>query len=185
MHPRSPTSLTRPLLHRGSALPGTGRRLLLPVGPAASGKSRLLARLTEAGLVDGVVSTDALRAAHGLDPAERDATYALTEQAISSSTGTVALDATNLVSSHRQRWYELASRCAIETVVLGRMPDVPLSTLLARDAARTRHVPADVIEEMHAAVPTLPQLLDEAARVEQAFEEAAAPLRVLVWDVRL
>lgn len=185
MHRSSPTTLTRPLLHRGGAMPGTGRRLLLPVGPAACGKSRLLDHLVTLGMLDAVVSTDALREEHGLAPAERDATYTLAEAAVASSTGTVALDATNLVPSHRQRWYALAARCAIDTVVLGRMPDVPLETLIARDAARTRHVPTEVIEEMHATVPSLTELLRETARVETAFAQAGTPLRVLVWDVRV
>lgn len=63
----------------------------------------------------------------------------------------VAVDATHLVSEHRQRWVELAARCGVRHEVV--TVDTPLAECLRRNRARAatggRFVPEEVIVRMH------------------------------------
>lgn len=132
-------------------LPAHGPCLVVAVGPAASGKSTLLHALVRGGDVDEMVDTDLIRAEFGLGPAERERTYALTEQRVRDlllRDRRVALDATNLTTDKRDRWYRAAKETGA-SVVLVAMPVLDLEELAARDAGRDRHVPVDVIAEMH------------------------------------
>ena len=86
---------------------GRAPSLVLTVGPAASGKSTLLRALVADGVVDRVVSTDAVRAELGLPPAETDTTYATTRGRVREALRAgqvVAVDATNVRSSDRAAW---------------------------------------------------------------------------------
>lgn len=162
--------MTRPAAP--ARLPG-GPCLVVAVGPAASGKSTLLRALLAAGDVDELVDTDVVRAEHGLGAAERERTYALTEQRVRRhllDDLRVALDATNLTTDTRDRWYRAAKETGA-TVALVAMPVLDLGELTARDAARDRHVPEDVIALMHeqqrneATVSVLRYEGEQAARV--------------------
>lgn len=127
-----------------------GPCLVLTVGPAASGKSTLLRRLAADGVVDEVVSTDAIRAELDLPAAETARTYATARRRVRGLLGAgrvVALDATNVRTSDRLRWQSLATRAGAGAVALRVGTDLDLDQLVARDAARDRHVPVEAIEQ--------------------------------------
>lgn len=127
-----------------------GPALLITVGPAASGKSTLLRRLQDLGVLDVVVSTDAVRSSLGLHPAETDRTYAETRRRVSLGLDAglvVAADATNLRRSDRDAWRRIAhaSSASLGAVRIGE--GLTVDDLVARDAGRERHVPVDAIHE--------------------------------------
>ena len=127
-----------------------GPALLITVGPAASGKSTLLRRLRADGVVDEVVSTDAVRAELGLPAAETERTYAETRRRVSSGLAAgrvIAADATNLRPSDRHGWRRVARAASASLAAVRIGADLTLDDLLARDAGRDRHVPADAIRE--------------------------------------
>jgi predicted kinase len=128
--------------------------LVLTVGPAASGKSTLLARLSGLGVLDLVVSTDALRAELGLAPDETDVTYAHARRRVVDGLRAgllVAVDATNVRVSDRAAWRAVASDAGVDEVVALRVGvGVPVAQLALADAGRDRHVPVSVIAEQHA-----------------------------------
>lgn len=127
-----------------------GPCLVLTVGPAASGKSTLLRRLADEGVLDEVVSTDAIRVELDLPPAETARTYATARRRVRGLLGegrVVAIDATNVRTQDRLAWQTLAGRAGATAVALRVGTDLDLDDLLARDAARDRHVPPDAIQQ--------------------------------------
>lgn len=125
-----------------------GPALLLTVGPAASGKSTLLRKLVAAGVVDAVVSTDAVRAELGLAPDETTATYRAARDRVRAALGeglVVAVDATNVRRRDRSAWLAVASDGGAPAHAVRVGVDLDLDQLLARDAGRDRHVPRDAI----------------------------------------
>lgn len=125
-----------------------GPALLVTVGPAASGKSTLLAELVATGVVQEVVSTDAVRAELGLPPDETDTTYATARERVRDALAAgrvVAVDATNVRRRDRSDWMALAIGCGVAAVALRVGVGLDLEQLLVRDEARDRHVPRDVI----------------------------------------
>lgn len=125
-----------------------GPTLLLTVGPAASGKSTLLRQLVTAGIVDEVVSTDVVRAEHGLAPGETATTYALARdrvRAVLADGLVVAVDATNVRRRDRADWLAVATSCGARAVAVRVGVGLDLEQLLVRDGGRDRHVPRDVI----------------------------------------
>ena len=138
--------------------------LVLTVGPAASGKSTLLRGLVADGVVDRVVSTDAVRAELGLPPAVTDTTYATTRGRVREALRAgqvVAVDATNVRPSDRAAWLRVATEAGGATVVALRVGvGLDVEQLLVRDAGRDRHVPADVIaEQLELAARSGPEVL--------------------------
>lgn len=127
-----------------------GPCLVLTVGPAASGKSTLLRQLVADGVVDAVVSTDAIRAELRLPPAETQATYTIAHGRVRQQLlagGVVAVDATNVRATDRAAWCAIAAEVGAATVALRVGVGLDLEQLLVRDAGRDRHVPADAIAE--------------------------------------
>lgn len=127
-----------------------GPALVLTVGPAAAGKSTLLRRLIHDGVVDAVVSTDAVRAELGLAPAETDRTYATARARVRAHLDAgrvVAVDATNVRARDRAAWRAIAAGTGAATVAMRVGVGLDLEQLLVRDAGRDRHVPADVIAD--------------------------------------
>lgn len=125
-----------------------GPALLLTVGPAASGKSTLLRNLLAAGVVDRIVSTDAVRAELGLAPDETATTYEHTRERVRAALAeglVAAVDATNVRRRDRAAWMAVAissgaTACAVRVGV-----GLDLEQLLVRDEGRERHVPKDAI----------------------------------------
>ncbi len=127
-----------------------GPALVLTVGPAASGKSTLLRRLVAGGVVDAVISTDAIRAELRLAPAETDVTYATARGRVRdllAAGRVVAVDATNVRAGDRAAWRAIACDVDAALVALRVGVGLDLEQLLVRDAGRDRHVPADAIAE--------------------------------------
>jgi len=127
-----------------------GPSLLLTIGPAACGKSTVLGDLRRRGVVDLVISTDAIRADLGLAPTETARAYdeAYRRATVGMLAGlVVAADATNLRVSDRVAWRAVAARCdgSVGAIRLG--DDLTLDDLVARDAGRDRHVPVDALRE--------------------------------------
>lgn len=153
-----------------------GPALLITVGPAASGKSTLLRRLHGLGVVDLVVSTDAVRASLGLHPAETDRTYAETRRRVSLGLEAglvVAADATNLRRSDRDAWRRIAHAASASLGAVRVGAGLTVGDLLARDAGRDRHVPVDAIRdhlERFATTASVERLAAEGL----AFVDAAA-----------
>lgn len=125
-----------------------GPALLLAVGPAAAGKSTLLGRLVAAGVVDEVVSTDAVRAELDLAPDETTASYRVARDRVRAALAeglVVAVDATNVRRRDRSAWLAVASDCGARAHAVRVGVGLDLDQLLARDAGRDRHVPRDAI----------------------------------------
>lgn len=125
-----------------------GPALLLTVGPAASGKSTLLAGLVAAGVVHQVVSTDAVRAELGLAPDETATTYATARERVRDELAAgrvVAVDATNVRRRDRSEWLGVAISRGAGAFAVRVGVGLDLEQLLVRDDGRERHVPRDVI----------------------------------------
>lgn len=125
-----------------------GPALLLTVGPAASGKSTLLRNLVAAGVVDAVVSTDAVRAELGLAPDETTTAYRAARDRVRAALAedlVVAVDATNVRRRDRSAWLAVASDRGARAHAIRVGVGLDLDQLLVRDEARDRHVPRDVI----------------------------------------
>lgn len=141
-----------------------GPCLVLTVGPAASGKSTILRRLEAEGVIDEVVSTDAIRAELDLAPAETNRTYATARRRVRALLGAgkvVAVDATNVRTQDRLAWQTIANRAGAEAVALRVGLGLDLEQLLARDAGRDRHVPADAIAlQLRLAATSSPDVLE-------------------------
>lgn len=147
-----------------------GPCLVLTVGPAASGKSTLLRTLVANGVVDAVISTDAIRAELGLAPAETATTYATARGRVREllvAGCVVAVDATNVRAEDRAAWCGIADTVDAATVALRVGGGLDLEQLLVRDAGRDRHVPADAItEQLALAAASGPDVLrDEGFQV--------------------
>ena len=155
-----------------------GPALLITVGPAASGKSTFLRGLHDRGLVDRVVSTDAVRAELGVHPAETERTYVESRRRVSEALGAglvVAADATNLRPSDRHGWRRIARAASASLAAVRVGQGLTVADLLDRDAARQRHVPADAIREHleRFATSASPEVL---ASEGLAFIEAGEPI---------
>lgn len=125
-----------------------GPAVLLTVGPAASGKSTLLSRLSGIGVVDGIVSTDAVRAELGLGPEETTTTYATARARVRAGLTAgclMAVDATNVRARDRADWLAVAITCGARAYAIRVGVGLDLEQLLVRDGGRDRHVPRDVI----------------------------------------
>ncbi len=127
------------------------RALVLLVGPAASGKSTWARERFRA---SQVLSSDAFRELVADDEsdqaASRDA-FRLLHMAATARLGRgllTVIDATNLQRSARAPMRSMAARFGRPIVAV--LFDVPLDELLARNAARTRQVPEDVVRRHHA-----------------------------------
>ena len=128
----------------------SGPSLVLTVGPAAAGKSTVLGRLVAEGVVDLVVSTDAVRAELGLPAAETEVTYATARARVRGALAggsVVAVDATNVRPADRAAWLAVAAGTGAVAVALRIGVGLDLEHLLVRDGGRDRHVPAPVIAE--------------------------------------
>lgn len=134
-----------------TSLPHSGPALVLAVGPAASGKSTLLRRLLDDGVLDAVVATDRVRAELDLAPDETATAYRVARERVAAALAdgaVVAVDATGLRVEDRAAWQDLARSCgATASVALRVGAGLGLAELLARDASRDRHVPPDAIAE--------------------------------------
>lgn len=128
--------------------------LVLLVGPPASGKSTLAAMLVDAGVVDpgGVLSTDAHREAltgHAADSSADRRMWVLLRRELlerMAAGRTTVVDATNAFPRRRARHIRVAEQHG-RPVVAVRF-HVGVDELLARDAARSRHVHAAAIVGM-------------------------------------
>lgn len=148
-----------------------GPCLVVTVGPAASGKSTVLRRLQADGRVDRVVSTDAIRAELGLDPAETRRTYALAHARVRAALDAgevVAVDATHVRRRDRETLLALAAPYPAVALRVGAGLD--LAELVRRDAARDRHVPP------HALASKLAEFRSEGAVEVLRAEPFAAVL---------
>ncbi len=125
-------------------------RLTLLVGLPGSGKSTWAAR--QPGIV---LSSDSLRALLSGDETNqaihgavfRTLRFLLRERLRLGQSHTI-LDATNLLRKHRRPFLKIAAQYGAETEAV--FFDVPLALALARNAARNRVVPPEVIREMAA-----------------------------------
>jgi protein phosphatase len=147
--------------------------LILMVGPAGSGKSTLAERLFTP---DEILSSDAFRSIIAGDAADQRATgpafralgRAL-ERRLAAGLRTV-VDATNLKASDRRPWIAAARRHLIPVAAI--VLDLPLATIHAQNARRSRVVDPDVIDR-HARA--LRQTLDRSELVA----EGVAPVIVV------
>jgi predicted kinase len=125
-------------------------KIVIAVGLPGSGKSTYFRKL---GL--NAISSDAIRLQLADD--ENDQTIHarvfatmryLLLQRIRLGRPVTGLDATNLTPTERAQWIEIAARhhCEIEAVYF----DVPLEICKARNAARHRTVPPEVLDQMAA-----------------------------------
>lgn len=129
-----------------------GPTLVVPVGPAAAGKSTWLRAQSGAGVLDLVVSTDAVRAELGLDPADTATAYAEAHRRVRAALGAgrvVALDATNVDPRARAVVLDLARGAGAAAVAVRIGVGLTLAELMARDARRDRHVPVRALATKH------------------------------------
>uniref|UniRef100_UPI003F495A4C AAA family ATPase n=1 Tax=Amycolatopsis sp. CA-293810 TaxID=3239926 RepID=UPI003F495A4C len=91
----------------------------------------------------------------------------------------VTLDATSTVAEHRARWLGLARQHGARPIALVLRADLDLDLVLRRNAARTRPVPADVVERMWHEVQqlTVPVLLGEGFTEVTELDAFGHPLR--------
>jgi predicted kinase len=135
-----------------------GPALLIAVGPAAAGKSTVLRRLAALGVVDTVVSTDAVRAELGLDPAETEHTYTVAHHRAAAALHAglvVAFDATNVRPADRRPLCDLAATTGADAVAVRVGTGLSMAELAARDASRARHVPVAVLASKREEFTTL------------------------------
>lgn len=141
-----------------------GPCLVVTVGPAASGKSTLLRQLLQDGVLDEVVSTDAIRAELDLPAAETARTYATARRRVRALLGAgrvVAVDATNVRTQDRLMWQSLATRVGARAIALRVGLGLDLDDLVERDAGRDRHVPVDAIaQQLRLATTSQPDVLE-------------------------
>ena len=147
--------------------------LVLMVGAAGSGKSTLAERLFAP---DEILSSDAFRALIAGDAADQRATgpafralgLAL-ERRLSAGQRTV-IDATNLKASDRKPWLAAARRQGVPVAAI--VLDLPIETIQAQNAGRTRVVDPDVVARHVAA-------LDRTLASGDLEREGVAPIVVL------
>lgn len=123
-----------------------GPLALIAVGPAASGKSTVLNALISRGVVDEVVSTDAIRAELGLAPAETATAYAVADARLRGGLEAgkvVAVDSTNVTRAARERLAEVVGPYARVAMRVGG--GLSIEELVRRDAGRDRHVPVHAL----------------------------------------
>ena len=125
--------------------------LVLLIGPAASGKSTWAATRFPP---SQVLSSDAFREMVADDASDQAATrdafrllHLVARARVERGLLTV-IDATNLQRAARTALLGLAARNGRPTIAV--VLDVPLDELLARNAARARSVPAEVVRRHHA-----------------------------------
>ncbi|HEY0641565.1 MAG TPA: ATP-binding protein [Pseudonocardiaceae bacterium] len=141
--------------------------VLLLVGPPGAGKSTLAGQVRRRWGWP-VVCLDVMRAAVCGDAADLSATALAVQLAVTAvaehlTVGrSVVIDATNAVAGDRRTWLDLAARHGARTVAVLILPS--LATCQARNAGRTRVVPAEVVATMHGhvrgAVAVLPGEVD-------------------------
>ncbi|MFF4173675.1 AAA family ATPase [Streptomyces sp. NPDC001744] len=150
--------------------PGT---LVVAVGPPASGKSTAVARWFPA---TWRVSLDAYRG--WLTDSEADqgaseealAIRALVLEGRLRRGLTTVCDSTSITSAARADL--LARADAFDRPAVAVLFDTPVEVCEARNAARERTVPLDVLREMHAQLPTADQLLSEGFTAVHHIEPA-------------
>jgi predicted kinase len=178
------------------------RSMIVPVAPAARGKSTLAA-----GIRATVLSSDALRGqwcptspcqcTEAPEPGcpggescgcQNDRVFAeIRARALEvlRTGGTVLIDATNLGSDDRKTYVDIARTAGTAAVALLAAP-LPLDELLRRNRSRARQVPEDVVAEMaeqHATITpealiaegfTRVEVWDDGSRVEVASAGVSA-----------
>jgi alkanesulfonate monooxygenase SsuD/methylene tetrahydromethanopterin reductase-like flavin-dependent oxidoreductase (luciferase family)/predicted kinase len=151
--------------------------LVLLVGASGSGKSTWAAvhyRAAE------VVSSDALRAVVGSGTADLDASdeaFAILDQVVAGRTRrglTVVVDTLGLDPDRRAGWAALARKAGLDTVAI--VFDTPAATCRARNSARDRPVPANVLNaQLQRLSGVRHELLAEGWAVHVVIGEEAAP----------
>lgn len=123
-----------------------GPLAVVAVGPAASGKSTVLNALVARGVIDEVISTDAIRAELGLAPAETAIAYAVADERLRDGLdagAVVAVDSTNVTRSARSRLAEVVGPHPRLALRVGG--GLSIEELVRRDASRDRHVPVHAL----------------------------------------
>lgn len=154
--------------------------LMVMVGLPGSGKSTWARRYTRRYPSWLIVSTDDIRRQLYGDAAIQGEWRDIWRRVIQQLSGGrqaiaqgqasgVIYDATNVRRRHRREFVQTARGYGYAPVVAVWM-DTPLATCLMRNRARSRQVPAEVIEKMYrqltAAPPTRAEALDQVYRVE-------------------
>lgn len=154
--------------------------LLIMVGLPGSGKSTWARRYLRCHPDYRIISTDNVRRQLYGDAAIQgewrdiwqDVVQQLSEgrQAIAQGQASgIVYDATNVRRRHRREFVQTARRYGYAPVVAVWM-DTPLDICLARNQARSRQVPTEIIEKMYrqlmGAPPTQAEALDQVYRVE-------------------
>jgi len=135
--------------------------LVLLVGASGSGKSTWAAAHYRA---DEVVSSDALRAVVGSGTADLDASddaFAILDQVVAGRSRrglTVVVDTLGLDPDRRSGWAALARKAGLATVAV--VFDTPAATCRARNAARDRPVPANVLNAQLQRMRDVPRELE-------------------------
>lgn len=127
--------------------------LYIMVGPAGTGKSTYAEKLVRDGLVEYIVSSDAIRKElYGSEEEQSGAAevFRLVEQRVRDGLAkghNVALDATNLTRKTRSKYIQIAkdNKALVHAICV----DVPIKKAKERNAARDRKVPEWVIEDQY------------------------------------
>jgi predicted kinase len=142
--------------------------LVVLVGAAGSGKSTLAARLFAP---DEVLSSDAFRAALSGDEADQRVSrlaFRILHRSLASrlASGRLAVvDATNATPDHRRSLLRVARTAGVGAAAI--VLDLPIGSILAQNAGRTRVVDADVLDRHHRGVR---RSIDSGQLVAEGFD---------------
>lgn len=159
--------------------------LVVPIGPAGCGKSTLLFAVAEANLDSGWrYGNDDVRAALGLYVYTKDVSAAIAQAALDMVRARLvaglgaALDSTH--NGHRARLNAVALARREKAPVIALLSKVPLSVVLARNAARhpNKRVPEDIIQQMYSNLEgvTVATLTEEGFDQVYVFDETTERL---------